>query len=325
MKFLNAITPTLAFLATTHASSLKSLLSHHPKLSILHSLLLQFELLEDFNELSNITLLAPTDQAYLDLANWGFNVSQVPTPVARALLSYHVLNGNFDSQTLSRKPQVIHTYLTPPVLTNVSAGAAVKLHTSSDGTTLTESGLGVVGGVEEADLEFDSGVVHTLNSSMVLPHNITLTAGINGLTRFLELVEMAGLTEEFEALKDVTVFIPTNGALRKVSGLVSLLARRQLASVLMGHVIPNQVLYGENLVEGGVFETMSGRNIRVRKTKEGSFEVDGVEVVKQDVILYGGVAHVIGEALASEGEEESHNGDGLVYTAQANQLPMPNV
>ncbi|KAH5605169.1 fasciclin-like arabinogalactan protein elcF [Parastagonospora nodorum] len=295
---------TLLLPALTSAHSLSTLLSTHPTLSTLHSLLKQFSLLDDFNTLANITVIAPTNQAYLDLANWGFNVSQIPAPVARALFQYHVLDGEWESESIIGKGKVVHTYLKPPVLTNVTAGAAVKL-SSVDGTIMTESGLGVAGGVEDVNLRFDGGVLHTLNASMVLPHNITLTAQINGLGRFLELMNRAGVVAEFEGLKDVTVFVPHDDALEKAD--VGKMSKEQLASLLRGHVVPNRVLYGEVFGKKGGYKSSNGWEIHVGKTAGGTLTVNGIKVVKEDVILYAGVAHVIDKVLVADRVE--HKGD----------------
>jgi uncharacterized surface protein with fasciclin (FAS1) repeats len=315
MKLSTAILLALPALST--AKSLKSLLSSHPKLSTLHSLLDQFDLLDTFNRFENVTVIAPTNQAYLDLANWGFNVSQIPAPVARALFQYHVLKGEHVSKSIGAHAQVIHTHLQPPVLTNVTNGAAVKLR-KIDGTIVTESGLGVYGGVEEQDLKFDGGVLHTLNASMVLPHNITLTAQINGLSKFLELMDIAGLVEEFEALKDVTVFVPQNIALEKLD--INAMSKKELASVLKGHVVPNKVLYGEVVGEEGLYKTLSGHEITVKKAKSGALSVNGVKVVREDVVLYAGVAHVIGEVLVSK--DHAASADGRSYLHLVVQAPL---
>lgn len=314
MKFQSTILLALPVLST--ATTLKSLLSSHSKLSTLHNLLEQFDLLDTFNKFENVTVIAPTNQAYLDLANWGFNVSQIPAPVARALFQYHVIVGEYGSNSIGAHAQVLHTHLKPPVLTNVTSGAALKLR-KIDGQIVTESGLGVFGGVEEKDLEFDGGVLHTLNASMVLPHNITLTAQINGLGKFLEFMDKAGLVEEFEALKDVTVFVPQNAALEKLN--VGAMSKTQLANVLKGHVVPDKVLYGEVFGKKSEYKTLSGHTIKVETAKDGALSVNGVEVVKEDVILYAGVAHVVDEVLVAGNVEHM---DGRSYLHLDAQKPL---
>lgn len=314
----------LSLPAISTCATLKTLLSSHTNLSTIHGLLKQFNLLDKFNDLENITVIAPTNQAYLDLAKWGFNLSEVPAPVARALLSYHVLQGEHSSKAISAEgKEVMHTILKPPFLTNVTSGAAVKLGKDSKGKIVTESGLGVIGGVENEDLEFDGGVLHTLNASMVLPHNITLTAEINGLTKFLELMTRADMVMELEELQDVTVFVPSNDALRRVMGLLTLMNSKQLASLLKSHVIPNQVLYDNVLGDGGRFNALDGKKVRVERTQSGALRVNGVKVVKEDVILYAGVAHVIQDVLVP-GADQVEGGETVMLpiTQQGFQVPI---
>lgn len=320
MRFQSFI--AFALPALSSAVDLKSLLSSHPKLSTLRDLLSQFDLLEEFNKFENVTVIAPTNQAYLDLANWGFNLSQVPAPVAHALFKYHVLEGTHRSSDIKTHAKIVQTKLTPPVLTNVTAGAAVKLAKAHNNKIITESGLGVVGGVEEQDLKFDGGVVHTLNASMVLPHNITLTAQINGLAKFLGLMSKAGLTEEFEALKDVTVFIPRDTALQKIAGLLDVLSQKQLADILKGHVIANKVLYSKVIGNGGSYEALNGKKVHIKKVGNDGLRVNGVEVGKADVILYAGVAHIVEDIVLPLADEEEKKSIGYMFESMRAQVPF---
>ena len=288
--------------------SLSSAVASHPSLSILHSLLVQFDLVDTFDSFSNITLIAPTDDAYLALADWGFNVSEVPPFVARALLTYHVLNGVHPAGSIAaaRGPesaQIVHSLLQPPVLTNVSRGAIVKLYGAGDGDLAVESGLQAVGGVEQADVPFEDGIVHLLNSSMVLPHNITATAQIGGLEEFLELMGTAELVEDLEALEDVTVFVPENVAIAALKPLLRLLGPSKLADVLGYHVVPGKVLYRDLLaMSDKSFTTLQGAAIQVHSCRKGDIFINNARIVRPDTIIYGGVLHIIDNLLVPESE-----------------------
>ncbi|KAF2795493.1 FAS1 domain-containing protein, partial [Melanomma pulvis-pyrius CBS 109.77] len=285
--------------ASTTAQSLKSILASHPALSIFQGFLEQFDLLHQFSSISNITILAPTNQAYLDLAQWGFNLSQVEPFIARALLTYHVLDGEWTSNSIpsSGMPQVVHTFLRPPILTNVSNGAAVKLYRKGNDIT-SESGLQVLGGVEEADIKFENGVLHTLNSSMVLPHNISLTAELSGLTEFLEILSTAHSVTMLESSKDITVFIPHNTVLKRLGPLLRMLEPRQLSNILGYHVIPGKVLYKEMLCSGdNEFTTLHGAILNTRVDRNGTIFVNDGKMIRSDLLIYGGVAHVIDDVL----------------------------
>ncbi|PNS21568.1 hypothetical protein CAC42_927 [Sphaceloma murrayae] len=299
MKFAAALVCASSLLSTTTAKSLKSVLASNPKLSILNGLLDQFDLLDTFNSAKDVTLLAPTNAAYEALAQWGFNVSEVPAPVATALLSYHLLDGEYPTSEIpSDGPaEIAHTYLKPPILTNVTKGAAVKLSRGGNGEIVTESGLSVLGGTEETDIEYDNGIVHTLNSSMVLPHNISATLALNQLTEFLQDMTDASDVYPLEELKDVTFFFPINSALKKLSPLLSLLSPGQLASVLEYHAVPGHVLYHDKLEGDNEYKTLNGGSLRVRSDARGNIFVNDAQVVRQDLIIYGGVAHIIDDVL----------------------------
>ncbi|TKX25783.1 fasciclin domain-containing protein 2 [Elsinoe australis] len=299
MKLSTVVLCTSSLLSATSAKSLKSVLSTDPKLSILNGLLDQFDLLETFNSAKDVTLLAPSNAAYEALAKWGFNVSEVPAPVATALLSYHLLEGQYPASSIptSGPPEIAHTYLKPPVLTNVTKGAAVKLSRGGSGEIVTESGLSVLGGTEDTDVKYDNGIVHTLNSSMVLPHNISATLALNQLTEFLQDMSDASTVYQLEELKDVTFFFPINSALKKLSPLLSLLSPTQLASVLQYHAVPNKVLYHDRLEGDSEYKTLNGDSIRVHSDARGNVFVNDAQVVRQDLIIYGGVAHIIDDVL----------------------------
>ena len=289
-------------------------MASHPSLSILHQLLVQFDLVETFDDFSNITLIAPTDEAYIALAEWGFNVSEVPPVVARALLTYHVLDGVHPASSIpARGPesaQVVHSLLQPPLLTNVTRGAAVKLYGDSDGGLAVESGLQVVGGVEEADVPFDDGILHVLNASMVLPHNITATTQIGGLEEFLELMETAGSVDDLEILQDATLFVPTNVAIAAFKPLLRLLRPDQLAEVLGYHVVPGRVLYRDLLARSDKsFTTWQGAAIQVHSSGAGDISVNNARLMRPDTIIYGGVLHTIDKLLVPEPESSSSKPD----------------
>ena len=282
-------------------------MASHPSLSILHSLLVQFDLVETFDDFSNITFIAPTDEAYIALAKWGFNVSEVDPAVARALLTYHVLDGMHLAGSIpAQGPEsalVVHSLLQPPVLTNVTRGATVKLYGNGDGVVVAESGLQVIGGVEQADVPFEGGILHLLNSSMVLPHNITTTAQVGGLEEFLELMETAGSVDDLEGLKDVTLFVPDNVAIAALRPLLRLLRPSQLTEILGYHVVPGKVLYRDLLAVGNKnFTTLQGAAVQVHSSGAGDISVNNARLLRPDTMIYGGVLHIIDHLLVPESD-----------------------
>ncbi|PSN62391.1 FAS1 domain-containing protein [Corynespora cassiicola Philippines] len=303
MKTLVALCATFFFVNIT-AKSLREILSDNPSLSIFKSLLQQFRLFEDFSSLENVTLIAPTDQAYLDLAQWGFNLSLVESFIARALLQYHVLEGTWHSSDLSTTPKVLHTLLQPPILTNVSKGAAVKLwQEKATNTLLTESGLQVIGGIEKSDIQFDNGVLHMSNSSLVLPHNISATAELTGFPEFLSFILQTELVPCLESLRDVTVFMPSNSEFLKLKPLLGLLGPHQVKDLLLYHFLPNEVLYRSRMEgESRNYTTLQGAQINIHSDDQGAIQANGVKVIRSDIMIYGGVAHELEGILVPPSE-----------------------
>lgn len=294
--------------ATATLPSLSSALSTQPHLSIFHALLKQFDILPTAQSAQNTTIIAPNDDAYRALAKWGFNVSEVPAEVAQALLKYHVLHGVHDSRSIlgaSDGWQIAHTHLTPPVLTNVSAGAAVKLYaagTGSERTLMTESGLQVLGGVVGDEIAYDHGVIHTLNASMVLPHNISISSELAGVTSFLEAMEANEMVSMLEELRDVTLFVPVNAAMDKLEPALQLLSQQQMSGVLANHAVPGKVLYHDKLGAQTV-QSLQGSKLEITTDGAGRKTVNGAKLVREDIIIYGGVMHLVDAVLTPDSGE----------------------
>ena len=275
--------------------SLEAALHANPSLSTLSSLLDQFELLAPLASHANITILAPTNRAFKALEDWGFNLSAVDPEVARALLKCHVLKDTHLANSFNSKPQFIHSLLQPPILTNVTGGAVVKVSAIND-TITAESGLQVAAEVAETNLQFDSGVIHTITSTLVLPHNISLQAVVANLTSFTAALATADLVASVESLADVTFFIPSNEAFDKMGPLLSILTRAQLTRILQYHIVPNTVMYSPNLTETSV-ATMQGTNLSITLTDAGDTMVNYARISRHDLIVYGGVVHVVDDVL----------------------------
>ncbi|KXT10993.1 hypothetical protein AC579_5014 [Pseudocercospora musae] len=319
----------VAYTVSTGSQSLQKALDAESSASKFLSLLRQFGLLDTYTSLSNVTILAPTNQAYEDLAKWGFNVSEVPAPVAKALLSYHALHGIYmaENLVLGNEAIVVHSHLVPPMLTNVTEGAAVKLSRGQSRHVVTESGLQVIGGTEHSDIIFDGGVIHTLNSSLVLPHNTSVTAEVNDLTGFLDAVEQAGLIPEFEGQADFTILIPHNGALHGFQQLMKLLSSEQMASILRYHVIPNEVLYQGIIPYGkSTYDTIEGSSVIVEHHGDAGLTFNEIQVVRSDLLLYGGVAHVIdGLLIPEQAFQSSSEHPSRINMADLHTMPADGV
>jgi transforming growth factor-beta-induced protein len=152
--------------------------------------------------------------------------------------------------------------------------------------------------VVQADIPFDGGVLHTLNSTLVAPHNISATAFMNGLYRFLEAMEESNMVSDLESIHDGTLFVPTDAAWQRYKGTMSGMTPAEIASILRYHAIEGTVLYHSDLSgDKQEIKSKEGQSLTLEADTHGNVRVNGVLAIKEDLIWYGGVAYVIDEVL----------------------------
>lgn len=298
-------------LQLTSATSLGQILRRHGSLSLLHEVLLKLDLLSGYEEASNVTFLAMNDEAIIYLADWGLNLTRIDPNIARVILNYHIVEGVLLSEELlrqNREHQIAHSILRPPVFTNVSDGPAVKLmprgpdDANKPATLIAQSGLQSVSNIVDFDLRYDSGVVHVIDRNLVLPHNISETTNlVNKLHEFWRLINKSQSKELLEELRDTTIFIPNDAAVQDVLPALDSLTPERLAAIIANHAVPNHVLYHTQFTSHAQeYSTLSGETISVTRKSTDSILVNKANVLEEDVLIYGGVAHVIDKVLFTE-------------------------
>ena len=112
--------------ATVSAQNLTSVLSSNPDLSNVTSYLSLFPTLQTaLDKGSNITVLAPSNEAFIAYANSRAG-SINDTAAVEALLTYHVLNGTYKSDQFISTAEFFPTLLTDPKYANVTGGQRVE-------------------------------------------------------------------------------------------------------------------------------------------------------------------------------------------------------
>lgn len=286
-----------AFLTTTAARTLQETVAQHSSLHMLHGILDTLGLFSTFSKAENATFLAMTDTAIQFLTDWGIDLTAVDPDVARSILQYHVLEGRHSSAKIGEAAgaQLVHSILRPPHFTNVSAGPMVKLRRGEHGNSvLVESGLQTTFPIVEADIRYDGGIIHTIDRNLVLPHNLLETTNVGSLQAFWRLVERSKLQARLESLKDTTILIPSDNAIREALSSLEKLDPAELADVLANHALPNHILYHNAVGETvETYQTLNGQHITVRRSVAGHMLVNDAAVLRHDILIYGGIAHVI--------------------------------
>ena len=118
-----------ASLAAAQSMNLTTAITSNPNLSNLTQYLGFYpQIIQTLSSLTNITLLAPSNEAFTKLLS-GPGASQVnasDTALITALFTYHILDGTHLSTSITSKPAFIPTALVDPAYTNLTSGQVVE-------------------------------------------------------------------------------------------------------------------------------------------------------------------------------------------------------
>jgi len=114
----------------------------------------------------------------------------------------------------------------------------------------------------------------------------------------VKAVETAELVDTLKGKGPFTVFAPTDEAFAKVpkEKLEALLKdKKALTAVLTYHVVPGKVM-ATDVVKLESAKTAQGKSLKI-VAKDGKVMINGVNVVKTDIVCKNGVIHVIDAVL----------------------------
>merc|ERR1711977_381806 len=238
-----------AFAATAYAQEsggLVQALSNVTELSNLTSYLNLFpDFVQQLSQLSNVTLLAPSNDAFAEFLNSsaGSALANNDEALIQGILSYHVLNGTYES---FNDTEFIPTALQPTQYTNVTGGQVVQA--VGDGETVTfYSGFLSASNVTGEPVNFTGGVVHIIDAVLIVPQNISATAIESNLTAAVGALTRAELAQTVNDLQDVTIFVPDNTAFDDIGNLIGNLTTDNLTDILTYHVVNGTVAYSTDL------------------------------------------------------------------------------
>ena len=100
-----------------------------------------------------------------------------------------------------------------------------------------------------------------------------------------------------DGLKDVTIFAPNNAAFQRIGSALPNLTTEQITSILTYHVVNGTSPgYSSTLMNNTKLKTLEGTELTIRMVN-GAVMVNGAKVVTPDVLIAGGVVHVIDNVL----------------------------
>lgn len=247
---------------------------------------------------AQLTVFAPTDQAFTDLAKrLGFAdgtamVDALPSGALQSILTYHVLGTKKLAADLSAAGATQATAYS-------FAGAPARLAFDfTGGVKITDAAL-TVATVVTPNVPASNGVIHVIDKVLVPPGvlNIVQMAQANPLfSSLVNAVVAADLQATLSGSGPFTVFAPTNAAFGAAPQNLTV---PQLRTVLTYHVLAGQVL-STQIPFGPPVPTVAGQNLvfaagtppAIRDTTAAL-----ANIVAVDVRASNGVIHVIDKVL----------------------------
>jgi transforming growth factor-beta-induced protein len=266
-----------------------------PSLSSLVAALTKFpDLVTTLSGTAKLTVFAPSNDAFTALlATIGqSSINDVPEPVLKSLLQYHVITSG----------AVLSTQLTDGnVVTANMENIAV---TTTGGIRLNGSAK-----VLTADVYATNGVVHIIDQVLVpasigrFVNTVVEPAYFNkNFTTLIAAVTAASpsILETLLNSSKKTLFAPTNDAFT-AAGITTLPARATLDAVLAYHLIGSEVkasqLPANTSPSNNAITTLGGAFYLSNRGSNGVFINGRTRVIATDILADNGVVHVIDRTL----------------------------
>lgn len=247
---------------------------------------------------AQLTVFAPTDQAFTDLATrLGFAnatamVDALPAPALQSVLTYHVLGSKKLAADLAAGGSVqttAYSYANSPTRLTFDFTNGVKI---------TDAAL-TVATVTTPNVLASNGVIHVVDKVLVPPGVLNVVQMAQANPQFSSLVSAvvaADLRGTLSGAGPFTVFAPTNAAFAAAPQNLSV---PQLRTVLTYHVLGSQVL-STQIPFGTPVPTVAGQAITINAGTPPTIRDTTAlqaKIVAVDVRASNGVIHVIDKVL----------------------------
>lgn len=242
-----------------------------------------------------LTVFAPNDQAFIDIATaLGTDINGLlELPNLSDILTYHVLGSVVPSSA------VTNGLIAQPLSTTNT----LKLTVTAVGEVYVNQAK-----VSAVDLTADNGVVHVI-TGVVLPIETVVDVAIdNGFNALASAVISAELMPVLvNPLATYTVFAPTDQAFQNLADLVGIplsalfdpavIPTANLQAVLGTHVL-GAIVPSADVTNGAIVDNIVGINtLKLTVKSSGDVFVNQAQVTAVDVNSDNGVVHVINSVL----------------------------
>lgn len=274
---------------------------------------------------SPITVLAPSNAAFDKTVYYpiiGPAFSNNDRETIRALFDIHVVLGNHPSSSLLPTFQYFPTHLTNASYANVTGGQRVGAVMQSGKEMFWTSGQSNRSPVIQQDIAFEGGTIHIVDSMLIFPTSFPATAELfatayepQQLTSFLGATYFTppnsttppALARYLNVTSDLTLFVPNNAAMSIVAQSLQGLSADPAAldNLLSYHMVAGNggpwfsTSFTNDSTKDQTLTTVNGGTITIRFSSNAYF-VNGARVLNTDLMIAGGVMHVIDNVLAPD-------------------------
>jgi len=255
----------------------------------------------------NLTVFAPTDQAFANLKKSDpalYNKVATNKKLLQSVLTYHVVGKRIPASAAiaaAKKGQKVKTV----------QGESIALRFKGGKIVLNGTARVVI-----PDVKASNGVIHAIGTVLVPPSLsqppvatqsiVQIASGNPGFSTLVSLVQKAGLVEAISAPGPFTVFAPTNEAFAKLARTAPatyaavLADPTLLAKVLTYHVVAGDIKSAQAIAvaqQNGTVKPLEGEPVSL-SLKDGKLTLNGsATVVTADIRATNGVIHVIDSVI----------------------------
>lgn len=154
---------------------------------------------------------------------------------------------------------------------------------------------------------FQNILVQPINEVLSIPGNLSSVAQSAGLDQISQLLQSANLIQPLQSAKGITLFAPTDAAVRSALQQIQSASKEQQMAVLANHVINGTVVYSSQLPFGDDDDSAtrnatsaSGQVLSFEKQDGGMTVRSGnitARILQSDVLIGNGVVHSIDSVL----------------------------
>ena len=275
------------------SQSIADMVAEDENLSTLATVLQRASLLDTLNTTGNLTVFAPTNDAFANLPNGV--LSELLNPENKmqlyATLQTHVVDAFINAEDITNITNEVNTKSRERIkLTKIALGVIVQ--TSQSLATVTD-----------ANRFASNGVIHNIDNVLQIPPlpKIPQLAIGNNLSCLVEAVQKADLVDVLNGKGPFAVFTPTNDAFEKISASIwEPKNKATLKAILLTHVF-DTIIKDED-IRDGVTPMLTKSSETINVTKSGNkvkleTSIGMAEVTVSNILASNGVVHIIDTVL----------------------------